>query len=79
MSEPKIDPLRDKTLINLGAFKRLFLNFGRFPQILFDFFHILVDFHQILVEISGPFEGESFDFRSFGTPFQRQTYEFVPL
>ena len=44
----KIDPLRDKILINLGPFERFFPKFlSIFPNFFFIFFQILADFHQI--------------------------------
>ena len=73
MFKPKIDPLRDKTMVFLGPLETLFL------KILVDFFQTLVDFHQILVEICGkhdPLRGK-FSIVVILVPFL--TYEFVPL
>ena len=71
--------MRDKILIFLGPFERLFSKFLLdFPQIVVNFFQTLVDF---LVEISenrDPLREKLLIFVTLG-PFQRLNHEFVPL
>ena len=69
MSEPKIDPLRDKILINLGPFEKLFPKFCSFPQ---NFVRFVSNFGWFSPNFgqnfwkSWLFE-ETFDFHSFWT------------